>query len=41
MITITSADDDNIYPLDCEPTSITVGDVKALLEADVSAFCAI
>lgn len=36
MITITDADNDNIYPLDCDP-SITLADVKALLEADVSA----
>ncbi|CAO1615425.1 unnamed protein product [Sympodiomycopsis kandeliae] len=35
MITITSADNDNIYPLDCDP-DISVGDVKALLEADSS-----
>ncbi|PWN27476.1 hypothetical protein BDZ90DRAFT_180243 [Jaminaea rosea] len=35
MITITDADNDNIYPLDCD-ASITLADVKALLEADSS-----
>lgn len=35
MITVTNADNDNIYTLECDP-SITLDNVKALLEADVS-----
>ncbi|CAO1636223.1 unnamed protein product [Parajaminaea phylloscopi] len=33
MITVTSADDDGVYALDCD-TGITLDNVKALLEAD-------
>lgn len=35
MITVTKVDDDSIFPLDCSP-SITLADLQALLEADVS-----
>lgn len=36
MITVTNPDDDDaIYSLDCD-TDITLADLKALLEADVS-----
>lgn len=35
MITITNFNDDQVFPLDCD-IGISIGDVKALIEADVS-----